>query len=102
MRFCAVSHVWCVVYLCAPQCHVDGQAWAEARQSLDVGVAGEGPSALGEHREGQGLEVLTVQMALLNAHRLQQVLTGNDLTNTSQNIVRNSLFKQTNPHRGLR
>ena len=58
---------------------VDGEPRAEARQRLDVSGGGEGPPALGEDGEGQGLEVLGVDVVLLPSHGLEQVLAGDDL-----------------------
>ena len=66
-------------YLRALESHVDGQPGAEPGQGLEVGGAGQGASTLGEDREGQGLEVLGVEVPLAAAHRLQQVLAWNDL-----------------------
>lgn len=66
-------------YLGILERHVDGEAGAEARESLEVGGVGQRAAALGEHGEGQRFEVLAVDVSLPAVHRLQQILAGDDL-----------------------
>lgn len=74
-------------YLRALQSHVDGETGAEARQSLEVGGVGQRPPTLSEHGEGQRLEVLAVEVALPAAHRLQEILAGNNLGREGRNSL---------------
>lgn len=62
--------------------HVNGETGAEARQSLEVGGVGQRSTTLGEHGEGQRLEVLPIEVALSAVDWLQQILTGNNLRRT--------------------
>lgn len=69
----------CFTNLWDPERRVDGQAWAEACEGLDVGGGGQRPSALSVDGEGQRFEVLGVDMPVLSSHRLQEVLAGDNL-----------------------
>lgn len=69
----AVGHLW-VLERC-----IDGEAWTEACQCLEVGGVGQRPAALSVHGESQRFEVLAVNVPLPTVHRLQQILTGNNL-----------------------
>lgn len=82
----SVQHIWvpllkldCSIYLWALQCSVDSQAWAKARQWLDVGGDGQWPPALSEDGEGERLEVLGVDVTILSTNWLKQVLAGDNL-----------------------
>ena len=74
------SHKFQIYYLRVLECHVNGKTGAEACQSLEVGGVGQRPTTLSEHGEGQGLEVLAVEVALPAVYRLQQILARNNLT----------------------
>lgn len=67
------SHLWVL------EGHVDGESRSESGQGLEVGGAGQRPATVRVHGEGQGFQVLAVDVTLAAVHRLQQVLTGNDL-----------------------
>lgn len=73
-----------LLYLWALEGGVQGQARAEARQRLDIGRGGQRSATLGEDGESQRLEVLGVDVPLLATHRLQQVLTWDDLKTHAQ------------------
>lgn len=80
--FTASQLVWTTrtgSYLRVLQCHVNGKTRAEACQSLEVSGVGQRPTTLGEYGEGQRFEVLAVDVTLAAVHRLQQILTGNNL-----------------------
>lgn len=74
-------------YLWVLECHVNGETRAKTRQSLEVGGVGQRPTTLSEHREGQRLEVLAVEVTFPTVHRLQQILAGNNLTRNKQVVI---------------
>lgn len=72
-------------YLWDPHRSVDGQAWAKARQGLDICSGGQWPSALSVDRKGQRFEVLGIDVALVSSHRLQEVLAWDNLFRKKRN-----------------
>lgn len=87
-------------YLRILERHVNSKTWSKARQSLEVGGVGQRPTTLSEHGEGQRFEVLAVDVTLPTVHRLQQILAGDDLTRTKQQLylvwLENTAFHNTN------
>lgn len=67
--------------------HVDGESRSKSSQGLEVRGAGQGPATVRVHREGQRFQVLAVDVTLAAVHRLQQVLTRNDLKNKTVTSV---------------
>lgn len=80
------THIW------VPEGSVEGEARAETRQWFHIGGGWEGSSALGEHGEGQRLEVLGVEVPFFTLHRLEQVLTGDNLRTQSAYMLNSDLF----------
>lgn len=87
-------------YLWILECHVNSKTWSKACQSLEVGGVGQRPTTLSEHGEGQRFEMLAVDVTLPTVHRLQQILAGDDLTRTKQQLylvwLENTAFHNTN------
>lgn len=88
------------LYLRILERHVNSKTWSKSRQSLEVGGVGQRPTTLSEHGEGQRFEVLAVDVTLPTVHRLQQILAGDDLTRTKQQLylvwLENTAFHNTN------
>lgn len=85
----AVGHLWVL------ERRVDGETRTKARQCLEVGGVGQRPAALSVHGESQRFEVLAVNVPLPTVHRLQQILTGNNLCRTEQQRL---FTKGSSPH----